>query len=86
MKVNYSRYFLKQYSKLPLDIKEKFRERLRIFCYNKNHPYLKTHGLQGRWAGYFSFNVTGDYRVIFEYENIDDILLATIGTHSQLYD
>lgn len=84
MNVNYSKKFLKQFPKCPNDIRIKFKERLEIFKENKHAPILNNHFLSGKYKGYKSINVSGNYRAIFE-ENLEDIIFIAIGTHSQLY-
>jgi len=86
MQVKFSKEFIKLYEKIPNEIQEKFEERLKIFREDINSPYLKVHKLHGEWDGYHSFNVTSDYRVIFEYLDKEHIRLSVIGTHSQLYE
>jgi len=85
-RVDYSRGFLKEFKKAPLKVKDAFRERLEIFTSNKFHPILNNHSLVGKYKGYRSINITGDWRVIFrEFESGEIIYFEVIGTHSQLY-
>jgi len=85
MRVIYSKEFIKALKKCPLDIIKKFRFREDIFISDKEHPLLKCHKLAGKLAGLNSFNITADYRVIYEELKNGDILFRAIGTHSQLY-
>ena len=86
MQIKYSPVFRKHYKKIPKDIQEKLRERLILFIKDRNHPYLHDHGLSGNFSHCRSFNVTSDWRVIYEF-SLDEksIVLQAIGTHSQLY-
>ncbi len=85
MEIIYSKYFVKQYKKLPKDIQDKFKKRLDIFQNDNQNSILNIHGLRGAYAGKYSFNVTADYRVIFAYMEEGVAMLIDIGTHSKLY-
>jgi addiction module RelE/StbE family toxin len=50
-----------------------------------NHPILKTHKLSGKLKDLWSFNVTGDVRVVFDKSQKNVIILVDIGSHSELY-
>jgi len=49
-------------------------------------PVLHNHALQGRWKGYRSVNITGDYRLIYRELSPETIVFVTIDTHSNLYE
>ncbi len=85
MEIIYSKYFVKQYKKLPKDVQNKFKKRLDVFQNDNQNSILNTHGLRGVYAGKYSFNVTADYRVIFAYTEEGVAMLIDIGTHSKLY-
>ncbi|MGE4443935.1 MAG: type II toxin-antitoxin system YafQ family toxin [Candidatus Altimarinota bacterium] len=55
----------------------------------KGPPFEKefnVHILNGKYSKYYSINITGDFRVIFDIDNQNNIIyLIDIGTHSQLY-
>jgi mRNA-degrading endonuclease RelE of RelBE toxin-antitoxin system len=85
MQIIYSKYFTKQYLKLPQDIQVRFKSRLKIFIEDSTNSVLNIHGLRGVHAGKYSFNVNADYRVIFEYVDEEVALLLDIGTHAKLY-
>ncbi len=84
MQPDYHKRFKKQYEKLPLKIRERFKERLLIF---KDDPFaieLNNHTLHGKYAGCRSINVTGDLRAIYEVKE-NGVRFLDIGTHSELY-
>lgn len=88
-RIDYSRKFLKQLKKAPLEIKLAYKRRFNMFIQNPYHPLLDNHALTGDWLGYRSINVTGDWRAIFV-EYLSDagtkiIIFHIIGTHSQIY-
>ncbi|OGD92148.1 hypothetical protein A3D07_01300 [Candidatus Curtissbacteria bacterium RIFCSPHIGHO2_02_FULL_42_15] len=87
-RIDYSRKFLKQLKKSPLEIKIAFRKRLGLFIQNPHHPLFNNHSLKGQYSGDRSINLTGDWRAIFSQHEEDDGIVAifeVIGTHSQLY-
>lgn len=87
-RIDYSRKFLKQLKNSPLEIKVAFRKRLELFLQDPFHPQLNNHALTGKFSGYRSINVTGDWRAIFsefEDESGRTVIFEIVGTHSQLY-
>lgn len=85
MKFRYTKIFKKQFAKLPIPIQDKFETRLNLFCEDMTHPILRVHPLKGKYAGYWSMNVTGDWRALYTIEGESIIIFALIGTHSSLY-
>lgn len=84
MPVHRHKSFIKEFKKLPKEIKEKFEHKLRMFIANPYLPSLNNHTLFGKWNGCCSINITGDYRAIYYIENGMAIFIH-IGTHHQLY-
>jgi len=85
MEFRYAHSFQKQFKKLPPAVQDKFAERLGLFSEDRTHPLLRVHPLKGKYAGYWSVNVTGDIRALYREDGEDIILFALIGTHSSLY-
>lgn len=85
MKIEYTKKFKKQYSKLDPKIRQQFKDRQRLWIKDPYHPQLRLHELSGKYTGLYSINITGDIRAI--YEKIDNTycIYGFIGTHSQLY-
>jgi addiction module RelE/StbE family toxin len=46
---------------------------------------LNNHALVGKYKGYRSINVTGDFRSIYWLQKSDVGIFVAIGMHSQLY-
>ncbi|OGD89164.1 hypothetical protein A3J17_01270 [Candidatus Curtissbacteria bacterium RIFCSPLOWO2_02_FULL_40_11] len=84
MKIYLHKRFLKDYKKLTLSQKKKFKDRRNLFLRDEFNPILNNHGLKGKWLGYRSINVTGDIRVIFKRET-ESALFVAIDNHSNLY-
>ncbi|OGL29573.1 hypothetical protein A3D14_01665 [Candidatus Saccharibacteria bacterium RIFCSPHIGHO2_02_FULL_47_12] len=85
MTIRYSRKFIKQLSKQPEKIQKAFTLRLKLFQEDPLDPILRQHPLKGKLKGYYSIDVTGDVRAIYEIEGKQIYLYVMIGTHSQLY-
>ena len=77
--------FNKAYCKLPESIKAKFKARISLFLVDEFHPLLENHALAGKYEGFRSINITGDFRAIYYLANQDIVIFVNIGTHSQLY-
>ena len=82
--VLYNQSFTRQYTKLPVKIQKKFKERVTLFKKNPRHPSLRVHKLKGDMEPLESMDVTGDVRALFVREGVV-IIFHKIGTHSELY-
>ena len=85
MMINYSKRFLRSLRKSSAKIQLKFRERLAEFIDDRNNPLVNCHKLKGDFDGYYSINVTGDWRALFRESEDGRILFDMIGAHSELY-
>jgi len=85
MLIKFNRRFKKDQHKAPLKIKIQFERRLLLFVKNRTAVILNNHGLTGKWKGYRSINITGDWRAIFFEPEDGETIFAAFGTHSQLY-
>ncbi|MBI2038341.1 MAG: type II toxin-antitoxin system RelE/ParE family toxin [Candidatus Nealsonbacteria bacterium] len=72
--------FRKSFLFLPADIRDKAKEKVKIFRENPFHPSLDTHKLHGKLKDKWSFCIKGQYRIIFIFDNKDAIFLD-IGPH-----
>ncbi|MBF0478317.1 MAG: hypothetical protein HQL26_02440 [Candidatus Omnitrophica bacterium] len=71
--------FKKNFKDLPLNIQERFEEKLEIFLSNPKHPSLQIHrftGIDGVWEVY----VTQKYRFTFSVTK-ESIMFRNIGGH-----
>ncbi len=80
----FGRKFQKQYAKLNVKIQRQADERIAALLYGDIETHHRLHRLVGEYEGYWSINVTGDYRIIFFWQG-DIVAFEAIGTHSQLY-
>ena len=86
MKITTTKKFNKQFKKQPKKIQHAFADRITVFMHDKYDRTLNTHRLSGNYKGLWSFNVSGDIRVIFdESPGNDTVMLIAIGSHSELY-
>jgi len=88
MKIQHSKQFLKDVSRLNENQMLQLRQRLRTFEERPSHPTLNNHRLKGKLKGYCSINISGDLRALYRLENEGEKLVAKfvrLGTHSQLY-
>jgi len=77
--------FKKQYKKLPRKFQLQFDERVYLFALDPINPKLRVHPLKGKFAGYWSMDVSGDLRALYIKRGEELIIFGLIGTHSQLY-
>jgi addiction module RelE/StbE family toxin len=77
--------FKKQFKKIPPKVQEQFFERVELFLRDKFNPILKHHSVEWAYPGWWSINITGDWRALYEPTNKDIVVFMKIGTHSQLY-
>ncbi len=88
VKIRFSRRFKKQYKKLGSNIKKQFEKRLGVFLENNFDRRLRNHALKGKFRGYRSINITGDWRALYSERKTEGekvVVFEAIGTHSQLY-
>ena len=86
MQIEYSKKFIREFKKCPINVKTNFKARLEMFIDDQYSSILNNHPLIGKLKNYRSINITGDWRAIFEEINGGQIVyFVAIGTHSQLY-
>ncbi len=89
MNIRYSTTFKKQYKKAPKKIQEKVKERISLFIQDPANQTLNNHTLTGKFRGYRSINITGDWRAIYsirlDLKSKEDCYFELVGSHSQLY-
>jgi addiction module RelE/StbE family toxin len=85
MQIIFSKKFQKQYKKLSVKTQQQAKHRIQLWQSNPIDPILNLHRLKSEMSPYYSINITGDYRAL--YEVIDEVIYVfqLIGTHSELY-
>jgi len=79
------RVFRHQYKKLSRAVQDKMWERLALLIADESNPILHNHKLNPPYEGYWSINITGDYRLVYKKISADTYYLRAVGTHHQLY-
>lgn len=74
--------FERSFKKLPTEIKQSFARRIDMFREYPYHPSLGTHKLHGNLEPYHAFYLKGGFRVLFEFQDSNIILLVNIGNHN----
>ena len=85
MRITTTKRFDKMFIKQTSKTQQEFGKRIDLLLENLYTPILNTHKLTGKMDNMWSFNVSGDTRVIFRKSADDSIMLAAIGSHSELY-
>lgn len=85
MQAHYHRYFEKRLAKLPAKIQEKALKRIALFQIEPFSQILDNHTLSGKYSGFRSIDITGDYRAVYRPLSDNAAIFVDIGRHSQLY-
>jgi addiction module RelE/StbE family toxin len=85
VKLIYSERFLKSAKKLPTLIRNKLATKLELLQKNPFHPFLHTKPLTGELFGFYSFRITRDWRVIFQFLAPEIIYLIEVGHRKDIY-
>ncbi len=80
LKIYYTTDFRKSYQRLPPRIQNIIDRKDVLFRTNPFHANLHTHKLHGPLTGLWSFWVTREYRILFEFVR-DGAVLYDVGTH-----
>jgi len=82
MKIEYSSKFIRNFKKLPRDIRKKASKQEQLFKINIFDSSLRTHKLKGTLANCFAFSVDYSYRIIFYMDDNNNVVFLDIGDHS----
>jgi addiction module RelE/StbE family toxin len=81
MHIRYKPSFLRDFKKLPREVREEAHIKIAVFADNPKDAVLKTHKLKGKLKNFSSFSVTYAHRIVFAYEEKDIVVFMAIGTH-----
>lgn len=84
-KVLESERFSKTSPKLPKAQQEKLAILLELLKHDPNNFLLHTKRLTGVMSNRYSFRITRDWRVVFEYQNESTILLLNVAHRNDVY-
>ncbi len=79
-RIHYTSDFRKAYQKLPKTTQDIVDRKDAIFRSNPFHASLHTHKLHGTLFGLWSFWITREYRVLFEFIK-EGAIFYDVGTH-----
>jgi len=81
----YSRHFLKSVKKLPASIQNKLATKLELLQKNPFQPLLHTKPLTGQLFGFYSFRITREWRVIFQFLAPEIVMLIEVAHRKDIY-
>ncbi len=81
MRIVYLKKFIKQYKKLPVEIKKIAKEKELLFREDPRNISLKTHKLHGDLKSFWAFSVNNKIRIIFDFDQDKNVRFYTIGNH-----
>lgn len=81
MEVLYKPSFVRRIKKLPKRLQDEVFEKIELFKKEPTNETLKIHVLHGRFKGSYSFSVSYEYRIIFDYDGKYRIILLDFGDH-----
>ncbi len=82
MKIIYTSKFVREYKKIPHNVKIIAEEHETLFRKNPYNPKLKTHKLRGKLASFLSFSIGYKYRIICEFDKKNNVTyFHSVGNH-----
>lgn len=85
IQIVYDKNFIKAVSALPKSIQIKLAKLLELLQQNPFHPLLHTKHLSEKLAGFLSFRITREWRIIFYFKNTDMVHLIKVGHRRDIY-
>jgi len=82
LEILYKPAFVRQYKKFSAPLQEEIKEKIALFKKDPHHVFLKTHKLKGELKAFQSFSVNYEYRIVFEYESKNKVVLLAVGNHT----
>jgi len=83
--IRYSDHFLRAAGKIPKLQQKKLALLLELLGHNPFHPKLHTKHLTGQLSGLYSFRITRDWRVIFQFLSPKEIHLVDVANRKDIY-
>lgn len=85
IRIVYHANFLKSSAHLPQAQQQKLAKLIGVFQENPFHSLLHTKRLTKELAGFLSFRITRDWRVIFQFLDADTIQLLRVRNRKDAY-
>jgi addiction module RelE/StbE family toxin len=89
MTIQYDPDFLGKLKSVNVRIRKSFKERIDLFRKDPHNRQLNNHALKNEYEGYWSIDITNDYRALYEEVDGGDEPIAyfsILGTHKELYE
>lgn len=84
--VIFGEHFVKAVRKLPSFQQEKLSILIELLRENPFNTRLHTKPLVGELSGLYSFRITRDFRVIFQFLGSDKVRLIDVGHRKEIYE
>jgi addiction module RelE/StbE family toxin len=81
-KIKFTRRFLKSFARLPKPVQEKVKKQISRLAEYPRHPSLQTKPIQGS-KGIYEACIDFDYRMTYEREADDTLVLRVVGKHDE---
>jgi addiction module RelE/StbE family toxin len=82
-KIKFTRRFLKSFAHLPKVVQEKVKKHIALLAENPRHPSLQSRLIQGA-AGINEARIDLDYRMTYERDAEDTLVLRVVGKHDKV--
>ena len=73
--------FEKAFRKLPRRIQDLAIKKDRLFRQDAFTTSLRTHKLKGPLDGHFAYSINLNYRILFRFIKVDEVIYYDAGTH-----
>jgi len=80
--IYYTSKFERSFRNIPRKVQKEAAAKEKVFRKNPFHPTLKTHRLKGPLRDFYSFSVDYRFRIVFAFENRNEVTFVDIGDHS----
>ena len=85
MKIVFSGQFLKSTKVLTLKLQAKLDKLIDLLAQNTYHPILHTKELTGDMTGFWSFRITQEWRVLFQFLSVNIIQILRVKHRKDIY-
>lgn len=85
IKILYHRKFIKDFKKIPHNIRKKLASLEEVFKIDPFHQNLFTKKLQGKLQFFYSFRITREYRVVFQFTAESEVVFLAVGHRKDIY-
>ena len=81
-KIRFTRRFLKSFARLAALVQERIKKQIALLAENPPHPSLQFKLIQGA-PGIYEARVDADYRLTYERDANDTLVLRVVGKHDE---